>query len=104
MGSQVAGVGGEEVLGEAGHVRAHDDEIGANLMRLAPQPLVEVDGRIGAGDGMGAKLDTMLGALRGREPGQLVREFLRVARDRPGRSEEHTSELQSPMRISYAVF
>src|SRR3546814_8005515 len=77
MGSQVAGVGGEEVLGEAGHVRAHDDEIGANLMRLAPQPLVEVDGRIGAGDGMGAKLGTMLGALRGREPGQLVREFLR---------------------------
>src|SRR3546814_7045276 len=25
-------------------------------------------------------------------------------RDQPDRSEEHTSELQSPMRISYAVF
>src|SRR3546814_7423394 len=28
----------------------------------------------------------------------------RAARVRPGRSEEHTSELQSLMRISYAVF
>src|SRR3546814_4248998 len=27
-----------------------------------------------------------------------------VRADRPGRSEEHTSELQSLMRISYAVF
>src|SRR3546814_17679590 len=37
------------------------------------------------------------------------RAFLRVIgkykeADRPGRSEEHTSELQSLMRISYAVF
>src|SRR3546814_5780265 len=29
---------------------------------------------------------------------------LRALRDRPTRSEEHTSELQSLMRISYAVF
>src|SRR3546814_3428514 len=29
---------------------------------------------------------------------------LSVATSRPGRSEEHTSELQSLMRISYAVF
>src|SRR3546814_3629297 len=28
----------------------------------------------------------------------------RLPEDRPGRSEEHTSELQSLMRISYAVF
>src|SRR3546814_4003073 len=28
----------------------------------------------------------------------------RAVRVEPGRSEEHTSELQSPMRISYAVF
>src|SRR3546814_2560297 len=27
-----------------------------------------------------------------------------ITLDNPGRSEEHTSELQSPMRISYAVF
>src|SRR3546814_6606781 len=30
--------------------------------------------------------------------------FVDPVADRPGRSEEHTSELQSLMRISYAVF
>src|SRR3546814_9897555 len=42
-----------------------------------------------------------------RLPGLDVSNCLRLgraARPRPGRSEEHTSELQSLMRISYAVF
>src|SRR3546814_5752904 len=33
-----------------------------------------------------------------------IASFLRLAAQRSGRSEEHTSELQSLMRISYAVF
>src|SRR3546814_10560226 len=35
---------------------------------------------------------------------QVAKAHLRTARPAPGRSEEHTSELQSLMRISYAVF
>src|SRR3546814_3787415 len=42
----------------------------------------------------------------GRAPGSnnLVWVFLPILEDRQQRSEEHTSELQSLMRISYAVF
>src|SRR3546814_6304377 len=36
--------------------------------------------------------------------GQLARSRIGVGHIRKGRSEEHTSELQSLMRISYAVF
>src|SRR3546814_9659002 len=39
-----------------------------------------------------------------RPPGGLLRRERRRIRRRLGRSEEHTSELQSLMRISYAVF
>src|SRR3546814_10891428 len=41
-----------------------------------------------------------------RRPGGRYRRQLRIlpAQDREDRSEEHTSELQSLMRISYAVF
>src|SRR3546814_1005863 len=39
-----------------------------------------------------------------RASGAAVRTSCRLARCRPRRSEEHTSELQSLMRISYAVF
>src|SRR3546814_5766353 len=43
--------------------------------------------------------------LRPRQRQQLFDEFRRAALDRMApRSEEHTSELQSLMRISYAVF
>src|SRR3546814_7434183 len=38
------------------------------------------------------------------DEGELGRDDLRAAGDRGQRSEEHTSELQSLMRISYAVF
>src|SRR3546814_5452885 len=43
------------------------------------------------------------GYMAGREAGPGFRLFSRKAR-RAARSEEHTSELQSLMRISYAVF
>src|SRR3546814_7672757 len=39
-----------------------------------------------------------------RETEKLVARTLREAEEKPVRSEEHTSELQSLMRISYAVF
>src|SRR3546814_1658833 len=41
---------------------------------------------------------------RERELGNAIRQPVRHVADRPDRSEEHTSELQSLMRISYAVF
>src|SRR3546814_12353486 len=45
------------------------------------------------------------GRGRGRGEGRPVRDPARARlRPGPGRSEEHTSELQSLMRISYAVF
>src|SRR3546814_6455498 len=40
----------------------------------------------------------------GRAAGEAEPDPQRTARDRPARSDEHTSELQSLMRISYAVF
>src|SRR3546814_3358799 len=44
-------------------------------------------------------MNTAIPAFRGRMPN-----VDRGTRERPPRSEEHTSELQSLMRISYAVF
>src|SRR3546814_6045636 len=51
----------------------------------------------------------MMDGMRGPEPAHLVPDEVRdikreVADDEDQRSEEHTSELQSLMRISYAVF
>src|SRR3546814_9397598 len=53
-----------------------------------------------SGDERGAILARAGGAGAGREG----RGSVHVARHEPIRSEEHTSELQSLMRISYAVF
>src|SRR3546814_7907079 len=74
--------------------------------------------RLRFGHGLGARI-LMLTSWRGRGPRRLLGYFL-FAGDRPcralagprvglgalaaHRSEEHTSELQSLMRISYAVF
>src|SRR3546814_952883 len=44
------------------------------------------------------------GGGKARSAGQLCRRFRRRRHDARLRSEEHTSELQSLMRISYAVF
>src|SRR3546814_3554343 len=43
-------------------------------------------------------------ARGGTEAEALIKSALRAARSAAGRPEEHTSELQSLMRISYAVF
>src|SRR3546814_5444640 len=58
----------------------------------------------GAGEaGLGGNiLDAAALAAQPAEAGQ--RRVQQPVLDRPGRSEEHTSELQSLMRISYAVF
>src|SRR3546814_3631964 len=48
-----------------------------------------------------AHLDSLLSTLRSIDS---VYEAYRVVPGQGGRSEEHTSELQSLMRISYAVF
>src|SRR3546814_1763371 len=49
------------------------------------------------------RLQSLLAARR-RRPGLQPRFDRRILRIEMGRSEEHTSELQSLMRISYAVF
>src|SRR3546814_2661545 len=49
--------------------------------------------------------DLFVGGLRGHaDEMRARRQFTSIARKGPSRSEEHTSELQSLMRISYAVF
>src|SRR3546814_6296792 len=57
--------------------------------------------RIGAGRDM-IEIDIGGGEIRVAE--KALHLLQRVAQDQPIRSEEHTSELQSLMRISYAVF
>src|SRR3546814_4073140 len=52
----------------------------------------------------GAGLDRASAGDGGRRGGAKPARAGRIALDRPTRSEEHTSELQSLMRISYAVF
>src|SRR3546814_1767739 len=51
----------------------------------------------------GGRRAIMIGEQR-RERGRAAAEIITLADDRSERSEEHTSELQSLMRISYAVF
>src|SRR3546814_2803014 len=58
--------------------------------------------RTGAGAGGTAPRAIAARTPAPRRPGGIVRH--RRARDLQARSEEHTSELQSLMRISYAVF
>src|SRR3546814_10352358 len=55
-------------------------------------------GRISARFAASDELDFLLKLERGRN------KFENASGGMPGRSEEHTSELQSLMRISYAVF
>src|SRR3546814_3191013 len=69
-----------------------DPEEGVQAARPVIVLLIHPDGDAPAGDGAGDRQD---GVARLRERRMVV-----VA----GRSEEHTSELQSLMRISYAVF
>src|SRR3546814_4470132 len=94
------------------HRRRRDAAGGRRLPRLlhAPgrQPVHQFrrDGPVGgypaAGGGAAGRAALR---LRRRRAARRVRQVLRrLRRHRPCRSEEHTSELQSLMRISYAVF
>src|SRR3546814_4469647 len=58
-------------------------------------------------DGLGEQDDIVRGFVTDPVPQSAVAGIVVIAREQPpaaGRSEEHTSELQSLMRISYAVF
>src|SRR3546814_3646609 len=71
------------------------------LFRSADEVADVADGdRIDAGEGLVEQDEVRTGGKRARD---LDAPAL-AARQREGRSEEHTSELQSLMRISYAVF
>src|SRR3546814_10561870 len=63
-----------------------EDASAVERLRVGPERTAELDSR------------------RNLDPGGGESEPLELARDRTFRSEEHTSELQSLMRISYAVF
>src|SRR3546814_6337492 len=73
------------------------------LFRSVPVPRAD---RSAVGAALGSR--SIVGDNLARHKGSHVRKILkasRIKRNRPiGRSEEHTSELQSLMRISYAVF
>src|SRR3546814_7959931 len=87
----------------------------ANPLGLGGQDLAAGDRRqagLESGEGVGiARIDGLAAREAGLQPGDIV---LRVGNETVGsvaaldealaRSEEHTSELQSLMRISYAVF
>src|SRR3546814_8445245 len=73
---------------------------GARRDRVADDEIVGNDGQIRIGE-------QLLGDFQGRGPRIQVDDTLprdHSGRDPADRSEEHTSELQSLMRISYAVF
>src|SRR3546814_7655472 len=79
-----------EILGEGFEIEAHDtgvEETGTTFEENAlikARALAAETGQAAVADDSGIEIDHLDGA--------------------PGRSEEHTSELQSLMRISYAVF
>src|SRR3546814_3725786 len=69
-----------------------------------PRVLDDPVGRRGSGDDIDEMIARPLPSIGG--PGAILAQLRRTSIDRNGRtrSEEHTSELQSLMRISYAVF
>src|SRR3546814_9226960 len=86
LGDHVEAVGESDLLVERG---VGDRQPGEG------RPVSEVDGPLTDGEGIGLKE-----SVRGQRSQRPRHEPL----GREGRSEEHTSELQSLMRISYAVF
>src|SRR3546814_3725283 len=66
--------------------------------RLDPRRQLVCLGHVARPDGGGETIDAVIGL-----GGDLV-DIVHRLRDQNGRSEEHTSELQSLMRLSYAVF
>src|SRR3546814_2310602 len=112
----------QPVLDRSGEACSPDDEVPSALAQAAALPALRVDRGHGAerghahhgvhprahrraGGARGAPRRARLGAVRSerREPAGLARGRGAITRGAP-RSEEHTSELQSLMRISYAVF
>src|SRR3546814_2424531 len=81
------------------HPQRHGDEVGQDRRQ-------ERDHRDEAGAEMADDEDHVdIGDIDADDTdGGIVDERLAVERDRAARSEEHTSELQSLMRISYDVF
>src|SRR3546814_10723388 len=90
----------------------HSSELNAQLATLTPE-LRKRYGIPGEGEGV-LVLDIKEGSVfeQGLRPGDVIRKVEGNAVESPqqverlvdARSEEHTSELQSLMRISYAVF
>src|SRR3546814_8042239 len=80
-----------------------EDEVGVGLREEAPlgSALAEADAREPSGRDAHQRLDVLVAGVLVVGPRVEERED---ARPPVGRSEEHTSELQSLMRISYAVF
>src|SRR3546814_4611665 len=81
-------------------------EIGpADRFRIG-RPRLQAAAELDAGAGIGKDVDIRrLRTNRSNHPANYTSAFdLPVGQRRPDRSEEHTSELQSLMRISYAVF
>src|SRR3546814_1625510 len=88
-------------------MRVHDPLAQALLIHLVAAVFLEQFSVERAHVGNENPLGTDSHGLSGRAPHNLVRDPMdRVASRLPAptRSEEHTSELQSLMRISYAVF
>src|SRR3546814_2195964 len=81
-------------------VEAGIADAGAEVQRWKPRGAGDADGGIGGGGAALGGGDVWATLQQcGRQ-----RQWNRRQRQRRGRSEEHTSELQSLMRISYAVF
>src|SRR3546814_6878594 len=95
-------IGGEG--GKGGLMREEDDEITRPLASARPHLLVIGDLRRAE---IALAVDDVVHAQHGnaRKQRDIVPQHPDTAcAEQPGRSEEHTSELQSLMRISYAVF
>src|SRR3546814_2691196 len=60
--------------------------------------------RLGSNSTLRSPLDRSMSSIRGGRSASAVTQTIALAESAQGRSEEHTSELQSLMRISYAVF
>src|SRR3546814_9539314 len=89
---------------DARALAAITDETVTSQIHFLPTPFTESDARAliagsGGGDVFHAVRD-----VRGADLNGVIGVHRRVGQDYEVRSEEHTSELQSLMRISYAVF
>src|SRR3546814_3036498 len=84
-------------------LRRRDAGVGIAHHRMDDHSALDDQVGLGAEEGRGP--DDKVGELAGLDRADLMPHALRDCRvDRIFRSEEHTSELQSLMRISYAVF